>query len=908
VPLTSGTRIGPYEIVSPLGAGGMGEVYRAHDTKLGRDVALKIVPELLASDRDRLARFTREAQTLAALNHPNIAHIHGLEESGGVRAIVMELVEGEDLAQRLARGPVPVDEALPIARQIAEALEAAHEQGIIHRDLKPANIKVRDDGTVKVLDFGLAKALTGDAGEASSSPATLATSPTVTSPATGVGVVLGTAAYMAPEQAKGKPADTRADIWAFGCVLFEMLAGTRAFHGDDVTETVLSVLSKEPDWQRLPTEASAARPLIARCLTKNLRQRLQAIGDARIQLEELMSGSVEQPASSHVTRRSMARRVAPAAIAALASSALTGALVLSLFTQRGAENPPLVSRFEIVPPPGQPLGDLDFDRAVAVSPDGRFIVSNTRAERRQLAIRAFNGLDVRLLTGTDSANQPFVSPDSQWIGFQSSGSLKKVPFSGSGVAIPICQTGGIRGASWGDDGSIVFASFAGELMRVAEGGGEPTVLTRPDPSKGEARHWHPSILPGGRGILFTITPPDRVESAQVAVLDLKTKQPKTLIRGGSQAEYIPSGHLVYAAANTLRAVRFDLERLQVLSDPVTIVDDVAMTIRGGAHYAFSGTGTLVYVPSRPQMTRSLAWVDRKGREAPIPAPARAYIQPRLSPNGRRIAVAIADLDNDIWLWDLTRRGPLTQLTFDPSLDQHPIWTEDGRIVFASLRGGALSLWVQAADGTGAAEPLTTGPDTQWPSVVLPDGAGIIGTEISPHTAGDIVWFKRAANQSAQATSPGSGPLVVERLVHTKAIEHSPDVSPDGRYIAYESEPGGIYVRPFPRVTDGSWHVSTDGGSRPLWARNGRELFYLDPENKLTAVPVQTSGRALVHGSPVRVLDTAYARALGNSRPYDVSPDGQRFLMIKEDLTAAKPAGLIVVLNWHEELKRLVPAR
>ena len=453
----------------------------------------------------------------------------------------------------------------------------------------------------------------------------------------------------------------------------------------------------------------------------------------------------------------------------------------------------------------------------------------------------------------------------------------------------------------------MFATFAGELMSVPAAGGEPTVLTRPDPSKSERRHWYPSMLPGGRGILFTITAPDRVESAQVAVLDLKTKQQKTLIRDGSQAEYIPSGHLVYAAANTLRAVRFDLERLQVLSDPVTVVDDVAMTILRTAHYAFSRTGTFVYVPSRPQK-RSLVWVDRKGQEAPILAPARAYIEPRVSPNGRRIAVAIADLDNDIWLWDLTRGGPLTQLTIDPSLDQHPIWTVDGeRIVFASTRAGALNLWVQAADGTGAAERLTTGPDSQWPAFVLRDGTGIIGTEISPHTAGDIVWFKRPATQSAQGTSLGSDPLLVDRLVDTRAIEHAPDVSPDGRYIAYESQ-GGIYVRPFPRVTDGLWHVSTDGGSRPLWARNGQELFYLDRENKLTAVPVQTSGPALVHGSPRRVLDTAYARRLGNSRPYDVSPDGQRFLMIKEDLVAAKPAGLMVVLNWHEELKRLLPAR
>ena len=522
----------------------------------------------------------------------------------------------------------------------------------------------------------------------------------------------------APEQAKGKPADTRADIWAFGCVLFEMLAGTRAFHGDDVTETVVSVLSKEADWQRLPTEASAARPLIARCLIKNPKQRLQAIGEARIQLDELMSGSVEQPASSHLTRRSIARRVAPLAIAALASSALTGALVLSVFTERAPQNPPLVSRFEIVLPPGQALGDLDYVRAIAVSPDGRFIVSVVRPERPQLAVRAIDGLDVRLLTGTDSADQPFFSPDSQWVGFHSGGNLKRVPVSG-GVAIPIYSTsgksgvgwGGIRGASWGDDGSIVFATFAGELMSVPARGGEAAVLTRPDPSKSQARHWYPSILPGGRGILFTITAPDGAASAQVAVLDLKTKQQKMLIRGGSHAEYIPSGHLVYAAANTLRAVRFDLERLQVLSDPVTVVDDVSM-IRGAAQYAFSRTGTLVYVPSRPQMARSLVWVDRKGQEAPIPAPARAYIEPRLSPDGSRIAVAIADQDNDIWLWDLTRGGPLTRLTIDPSLDQHPIWTVDGqRIVFASLRGGAQNLWVQAADGTGAAERLTTGPDS-----------------------------------------------------------------------------------------------------------------------------------------------------------------------------------------------------
>ncbi len=632
--LTSGTRVGPYEIVSLLGAGGMGEVYRAHDPKLNRDIALKVLPELFAVDLDRVARFKREAQVLASLNHPHIAAIYGFEETNGVQALALELIEGPTLADRLAQGPIPVDEALPIARQIAAALEAAHERGIIHRDLKPANIKLRPDGTVKVLDFGLAKALEPVApvgGDATASP-------TITSPAmTQMGLILGTAAYMSPEQAKGRPTDKRSDVWSFGAVLHEMLSGQRTFKGDDIADTLAAVLRHDVDWAVLPAATPASvRYLLARCLERDVTRRLRDIGEARIQLEELMSGSVEQPASSHVTKRSIARRVAPAAIAALASSALTGALVLSLFTERAAQNPPLVSRFEIVPPPGQALGNLDLVRAIAVSPDGRFIVSVARPERSQLAVRAINGLDVRLLTGTDSAEQPFFSPDSQWIGFHSGGSLKRVPVSG-GVAIPICSTsgwGGIRGASWGDDGSIVFATFAGELMSVPARGGEPTVLTRPDPSKSEARHWYPSILPGGRGILFTITAPDRVGSAQVAVLDLKTKQQKTLIRGGSQAEYIPSGHLVYAAANTLRAVRFDLERLQVLSDPVTVVDDVAMTILGAAQYAFSRTGTFVYVPSRPQMARSLVWVDRKGQEAPIPAPARAYIEPRLSPDGQ----------------------------------------------------------------------------------------------------------------------------------------------------------------------------------------------------------------------------------------------------------------------------------
>ncbi len=514
VALASGARLGAYEIRSVLGAGGMGEVYRARDTKLNRDVALKVLPDAFASDADRLARFTREAQTLASLNHPNIAHIHGLEESGGVRALVMELVEGDDLSQRIARGAIPVDEALPIAKQIAEAVEAAHELGIIHRDLKPANIKLRPDGTVKVLDFGLAKAL-----ESVPNAGDFTASPTITSPAmTRAGVILGTAAYMAPEQARGKTVDKRADIWAFGCVLFEMLAGVRAFSGDDVTDTIVAVVGKEPDWQALPAAASRVRPLLGRCLKKDPKQRLQAIGDARIQIEELMSGTSDD-AASHDPARS--RRVAPVAIAGLACGALIAAAVTWALIRPAPQPLARPWRFEIVPLPAQALSIQDADRNIAISPDGQHI-GYRAGPPTQLVVRATDRLDARPLEGTADARNPFFSPNGQWIGFFDGANLKKVSVTG-GPVITICPSRIPRGASWGDDGNIVFATqdTATGLMRVSAGGGEPTVLTRPDAAQGERDHLHPSLLPDGRGILFTIVPLNSAEPVQVAVLDLE---------------------------------------------------------------------------------------------------------------------------------------------------------------------------------------------------------------------------------------------------------------------------------------------------------------------------------------------------------------------------------------------------
>jgi serine/threonine-protein kinase len=899
--LSPGTRIGPYEVVALLGVGGMGEVYRARDSKLNREVAIKVLLAAMANDPQRLDRFAREAQVLASLNHPNIAQIYGIEDSSGVRALVMELVEGPTLADRIGHGAIPLDEALPIAKQIAEALEAAHELGIIHRDLKPANIKVRADGTVKVLDFGLAKAL-DPAGSAS---AEAANSPTLSMQATAAGVILGTAAYMAPEQARGKVVDKRADIWAFGCVLFEMLVGRRVFQGDDVTETMVAILSKEPDWQALPALASHVRPLLARCLRKERKQRLQAIGDARIQIEEWISGSSDATATA--AGRALSRRATLAAIAALASVAAVAALATWSLTRPGPQAPLLPARFEIVPP-AQLLAMEESDRNIAISSNGRHIVYRVGIGVSQLVIRAVDQLDGRTVASVSNTRVPFFSPDSQWLGFFDGGGLKKVSIAG-GSAITISKTYVVpRGASWGDDNSIVFATADTEsgLLRVPAGGGEPAVLTTPDRAKGETNHWYPSVLPRGRGVLFTVTgpAPAQGEQAQVAVLDLKTGQRKTLIRG-SQAEYVDSGHLLHVVAGALYAVRFDLERLEVVGDPVPVVDDVRMTPAGATEYAVSRAGTLVYISAASAQLRSLVWVDRGGQETPIRAPARIYAAPSLSPDGTRVAVAIRDQESDIYVWNFARET-LTRLTFDPSIDQRPVWTKDSRrIVFASQRAGSFNLFAQAADGTGTIERLTTDRNSHAPSFVAPDGTGIVGAEITPQTAADIVWFP--------LTRSSGDPQVVEPLVRTEFIEHNPEVAPNGRYIAYQSNESGraeIYVRPFPKVDGGLWQISIRGGTRPAWARNGQELYYLDAGNRLTAVPVQTSGATFAHGNPAIVFENPYAAPLSDPRTYDVSADGKRFLMIKENTAGVRntPAGLVIVLNWFEELKTKVSSR
>ena len=917
--LTPGTRLGPYEIAGSLGAGGMGEVYRAHDTRLKRDVAVKVLPDLFAADEERLARFAREAQVLAALNHPNIATIYGVEEAGATRALVMEFVDGVTLAQRLTQGALPLDEVVPIARQIADALEAAHEKGIIHRDLKPANIAFTADGQVKVLDFGLAKALEP---EATSDPSH---SPTLTMRATQAGMILGTAAYMSPEQARGRAADKRTDVWAFGCVLYEMLTAKRAFDGEDVTDTIAAVVRGEPDWHAVPSDVPAQiRLLLMRCLVKDRKQRISDIGVARfLMAETLPAPPAPPPVAAIVPPRASRKRLALAISAGLVVGvALTALGVWAAATLRPAPSPQAM-RFPITLP--QPLALQGVDRDIAISRDGSHIVYRTTGQSQgqgsgQLVVRAINQLEGQPLTATAGARQPFISPDGRWVGFFAGTELKKVSITG-GPAITLCRyTAAPRGASWGEDDTIIFASSdtTTGLQRVPAGGGEPAALTTPDAAK-ETDHHFPFALPGGRGVLYTIpAAASQQENNQVAVLDLRTNQSKTLIRGGSDATYVDTGYLVYAAAGTLRAVRFDLERLEVTSDPVPAVEQVAAGPVGAANYAVSANGTLIYVAGTGTVAgsqRTLVWVNRQGREEPIKAPPRAYTIPRLSPDGTRIAIDIRDQEQDIWIWDLARLT-LTRLTVDAAADWSPLWTPDSRrIVFSSLRAGPPNLYWQAADGTGTVERLVTSSAPQFAHGLTPDGLRLLVFEGGNQQAADIVTL---ALPPASGDAAGRGPPAQNRsepLIQTTFNEWLPEVSSDGRWLAYATNESGryeVHVRPFPNVNSGRWPISTAGGTKPVWARNGRELFYLDASNDLMSVPVQTTGAAFIAGNPVKILDGKYYVGAPPNRAYDVSADGQRFLMIKDSASSEAatnaPPPVVVVLNWFEELRQRTGTR
>jgi Tol biopolymer transport system component len=892
------TRLGPYEIVSAIGAGGMGEVYRARDTKLGREVALKVLPEEFAADAERMARFEREAKVLASLNHLNVATIYGFQDSGGVHALAMELVEGPTLADRIAQGPIPLDEALPIAKQIADGLEYAHERGIVHRDLKPANIKITPEGMVKLLDFGLAKALEGEPAKADPS-----TSPTISHLATQAGIILGTAAYMSPEQAKGKSVDRRADIWAFGCVLYEILTAKKPFDGETITDVLASVVKEDPDWTALPADTpSRIRDLFRRCLTKDARQRLQAIGDARIAIEEALSGAPGPQDTATVTAAAPLpatprwRAGVPWFIAALAIVAG----VFLVIHERTAGEPAPVMRFSLAPPAGGQFA-TGFGAAAVLSPDGaRMAYALRKGEQSQLYVRDLDQAQAGALPGTEGAQNPFFSPDGKWVAFFADGKLKKVAVTG-GTPVVLCDAANARGGDWGRDNTILFTPTPDSpLERVSANGGTPARVTKlkqaPEPDS-RSHRW-PWLLPGGKQALFDVVyhTGNPLDHSDIAVASLATGKYRILIRGGSYPRYVPGGYIVYVVGTDMLAVPFDAASLRVTGPPVTILKGVDTTAsNGGAQFSFSESGTLLYLPasSRSAIESRLVWVDRKGVAQPIATAPHAYSDPHITPDGKRIVVQVSDRTPGVWLYDVTR-GTLSPLALE-GFDFDPILTPGGRsVIYTSIRNGSEGLWMRRVDGSGGEQNLSAGTMSQIPDSVSPDGKLLAYTQVT-------------ATQSVLMALPLEGDRKPRPLLQGPGNRRAAAFSPDGRWISYVCDQSGrseVYVAAASGL-GGTWQISSDGGTHPLWGRNGRELFYRSG-NKIMAAAV-TTGAKFSAGKPHELFEGIFEHRSGFGPPrpdYDISPDGKRFLVVQPvgPVPATQAPGLHVVLNWLQELR------
>jgi Tol biopolymer transport system component len=875
--LTAGAHLGPYEILSALGTGGMGEVWRARDMKLHRDVALKVLLPTVANDPERLARFSREAQVLASLNHPNIAAIYGLEDSTGVPALVMELVEGPTLADRIAQGPMRIDEALPIARQIAEALEAAHEQGIIHRDLKPANIKVKPDGTVKVLDFGLAKALA----PASPGPNGLADSPTLSMQATQAGVILGTAAYMSPEQTRGHTVDKRADIWAFGVVLYEMLTGRRAFVGDDLSITLAAVLKTDPEWHALPAATPVGvRRLLTRCVQKDPKRRLQAIGEARIQIEDLLSGVAEPVTLASSAAPPVWRLALPWALAGVL---LVGLVVLSFVYRREAVPPEM--RVEITTPP------TDSPASLALSPDGLKIVYTAMFDgQSRLWLRSLDAASARPLRGTEDGVYPFWSPDSRSVGFFADLKLKRTDLESGSVQV-VTDTPFTQGGTWNRDGVMLFSRRPGEpILRVPAMGGDPTPVTRILP--GQLRHLFPRFLPDGRHFLFYVT--GRPDTAGVYVGQVNGSEPRRVLEADTAAVDASSGHLLFVRQGTLFAQRFDPERLNVTGTPTPLADRVVSDLSNRVPaVSVSAVGPIAFRAGARGADRQFVWVDRSGKELqPVSPPdaAPGLLSPALSPDGRRVALSrTVDGNADIWVLELSR-GFWTRLTSDPAVDAYPLWSPNGgRIVFSSNRKGKFDLYQKLATGAGVEDVLLDTPQEKIPTDWSHDGLFLLYMVIAKDLKKADLW--------ALPMTGDKKPF----LVQTEFGGANGQFSPDGKWIVYESNPSGrseVFVRPFPGP-GGPFPVSTSGGMHARWRPDGRELFYSSLDRRLMAVPITITagGDAVEPGVPVPLFATPIgAVAVGDRHSYMVSPDGQRFLM--NTVVGEGPAAPItLILNW-----------
>jgi len=874
--LSTGTRLGPYEILAPLGAGGMGEVYRARDTRLNREVAIKALPEAFAQDPERLARFQREAQVLAALNHPNIAGIHGLEEHQGAHYLAMEYVAGDS-----PRGPMPVDEALHLARQLADALEAAHEKGIVHRDLKPDNLKVTPDGKLKVLDFGLAKTVEA------STPEGLSHSPTLSLAGTRAGLILGTAAYMSPEQARGKPVDRRTDIWAFGCVLYEWLTGLKAFTGETVTDYAVAIMTKDPDWTLLPQQTPRPmRDLLRHCLQKDPHLRLQHIGDARWALdrqqesEALTQGLAAQPAK--------ARPAAPWLLAGL----LPGLLLALWIWSRRPPAAPLAARFALTFSDNERL--LTYYPSLAISPDGTKVAYvSVKGGSQQLFVRSLDRFDAAPIPATEAGNAPAFSPDGKWLAFFSSGQLKKVALGG-GAPVTICAADDNRGAAWLDDQTIVFTPNASAgLWRVSAAGGAPTPLTMMDTAKQETSHRWPSVLPRGKGILFTVKPATmkNYAEAHIAALNLKDGKYHTVVEGATDGRYA-GGQIVFIRDGELLSVPFDIEKLETTGTPTVVEKGISQDSGTGAgFFSISSNGTLAFAAGGLMaQDRTLHLVDRTGKAQPVSAPPRAYASPRFSPDGRRIAVTISAPYDDLWIYDLDRGG-LNRFTFTNQGGYYaPIWSPDGKWIVAGLGLNPQNHVIRKPVGGGQEEVLHTSVEGEYPTSWSPDGRLVAFRRLEPKSSDDL-WM---------LSLPAGGKSEAKPFLATSFSEAGAAFSPDGKWLAYSSNESGhneIYVRAFPQGQE-QWSVSIEGGTEPQWARSGRELFYL-AGNKMMAVDVDTRS-GFRPGKPRVLFEGDYAQDPGLSN-YSVAPGDKQFLLMKS--TQARIGEIRMVLNWTEALKR-----
>jgi serine/threonine protein kinase len=883
--LSSGARVGHYEIDAPIGVGGMGEVYRANDSKLGRRVALKVLPEAFARDAERLARFQREAKVLASLNHPNIAAIYGIEDSGTTQALVMELVEGPTLADRIEQSPISVDEALTIAKQICDALEYAHERGVVHRDLKPANVKVTSDDAVKVLDFGLAKALEGDA-----SSIDIMNSPTITRMATQAGVLLGTAAYMSPEQAKGRPVDRRADIWAFGCVLYEMLTGKMAFSGETVTDTLAAIIRSEPDWSQLPAAAPLrVRVLLQRCLQKDPKQRLRDIGDARISIDEVLSGAIDPaaaPSAATMPAVPLWHRAVPWLIAGILTIALA---VLAWVHIRGLSAPSSgqLLRYQIFPPDKGAFGTNGAD--MAFSPDGRHIAFSTTGQDGipRISVRDMDSLETRPLAGTEDGINPFWSPDSRYLAFRTATKLERIDVS-EGSPQAICESAAIQGGSWNQDGTIIFGSYAG-VMKVPAAGGTPEMVVKTDEAHGQLGLFDPTFLPDGRHFLYDIYF-GTSQGEYVGSLDggSDASAGKPLV--DAEAYYAPPagagpGHLLFVRGGTLMAQAFDVLRLELQGDPVAVADRVS-------EFAVAANGLLAYRSGDAALVQ-LTWFDQQGKALGTLGNPGVRAWPVISPDGKSVAVSEHNAEGaegtDIWIYKVAS-GAGSRLTFNNKNNLYPVWSPDGsHIAFLSTRNGGVSVYERAVSGIGEDAPLDTAPaNARLPLDWSRDGRYLVEGVL-------------ANAQFSISVLPLSGDRKSFSYLQGNFDGVSARLSPNGQWLAYVSDETGrneVYVQTFPQP-GGKWSVSTSGGTRPAWSRDGKELYFITLDGKLMAADVKNGAGGSFEASAPRVLFEPHI-AGGHFSRFDVGNDG-RFLI--PTVPTQSDAPITVVVNWPGALSK-----